>query len=67
MLSGSSAAQWDAELLAALGAELHVDLYEKQSADGHLDILGPYAVKVGETPVELRICLLGLERFELMS
>jgi len=63
VMSGSSQSQWDADLLGALGAELNFNPYEKQSTDGHLDVLGPYDVKLGDSPVTLSICLLGLDKF----
>jgi len=60
LLSGSAESQWDSELLASLGAELKFDPYAKRTAQGHLDLLGPYDVKINDTPVSLAICLSGL-------
>ena len=67
VLSGSTQSQWDADMLGALGAELGIDPYAQQSTDGHLDLLGPYDVKLGETEAALSICLLGLDRFAGMQ
>jgi hypothetical protein len=67
VMSGSTQSQWDADLLAALGAELGIDLYAAQSTEGHLDILGPYDVTLGETKASLAVCLLGLDRFTGMQ
>jgi hypothetical protein len=67
VLAGTAQSQWDAELLAALGAELGIDPYATQSTDGHLDVLGPYEVQLGDTPASLSICLLGLDRFAGMQ
>jgi hypothetical protein len=61
LLSGSTQSQWDSELLAALGAELQFDPYATQETRGHLDLLGPYELKFGDTQVRLHICLLGLD------
>lgn len=63
VLSGSSESQWDVDLLGALGAELAIDPFKTQSSEGHLDILGPYDIKLGDTSAKLTICLLGLDRF----
>jgi hypothetical protein len=63
VLSGSLQTQWDSELLAALGAQLGVDLTQKVSQDGHLDVLGPYDVKLDDKQVTLAICEMGLDSF----
>jgi hypothetical protein len=67
VLSGSTQSQWDADMLAALGAELEIDPYSVQASDGHLDVLGPYDVKLGDTKAQLAVCLLGLDRFAGMQ
>ncbi|MDQ3022802.1 MAG: hypothetical protein M3R04_00225 [bacterium] len=61
LLSGSTQSQWDSELLASIGAQLGFAPYEKQETRGHLDLLGPYEVKLGDTAVRLAICMLGLD------
>jgi nucleotide-binding universal stress UspA family protein len=63
VLSGSAQSQWDADVLSALGAELGLDPFATQSTEGHLDVLGPYDVALGETKARLAICLLGLDKF----
>jgi hypothetical protein len=61
LLSGNTQSHWDSDLLAALGAELQFDPYAKPETRGHLDLLGPYDVQLGDTAATLAIALMGMD------
>jgi hypothetical protein len=57
--SATESDAWTSEMIDALGAKLGLDLWQHPSAEGNLDVYGPYQVHYGDLDLKLAICLCG--------
>ena len=58
---GSETDPWTADMLGALGSQLHFDAWSQADADDYFDYYGPFDVTSGNLPLDLRIVLTGMD------